>query len=98
MASAISNITFVSAGNVEERHDGNYHYSDVMKAIFSIISLGSIAQNMLFLIAMLLNFSRMRSGYHNILLYNMMISDMLAGINANFFVFDEICDLSSVFI
>ena len=85
MASSISNITFVSAGKVQEGHDGSYHYSDVMKVIFSLISIGSIIPNLLFLIAMLLNYSRMRSGYHNILLYNMMISDMLAG-NATFFL------------
>jgi hypothetical protein len=79
MASSFSNITYISAGNVSARNDGNYQYSDAMKAIFSIISFGSIVPNLLFLIAMLLNYNRMRSGYHNVLLYNMMISDMLAG-------------------
>jgi hypothetical protein len=97
MAASVSNITFISAstGNVSGKNEDNY--DSVMKAIFCIISIASIVPNMLFLIAMLLNYSRMRGGYHNILLYNMMISDTLAG-NAYFMIFIKYMIYSIVYI
>lgn len=96
MAASVSNITFISAstGNVSGKNEDNY--DSVMKAIFCIISIASIVPNMLFLIAMLLNYSRMRGGYHNILLYNM-ISDTLAG-NAYFMIFIKYMIYSIVYI
>ena len=79
MAAPILNITFIPAsnGNVSARNivDSN----NVMKVIFSIISVGSIVPNSLFLMAMLINNRTIRGGYHNILLYNIMVSDTLAG-------------------
>ena len=79
MILSMSNITFISAnaGNVSAQNDGDY--GSVMKVIFTLISIGSIVPNVLFFIAILLNYSKMRGGHHNILLYNMMISDTLAG-------------------
>lgn len=81
MATSITTISPVilssptSGSNQATNVDG---YDTVMK-IFCFISMGSVVPNVLFLIAMLLNYSRMRGGNHNILLYNMMISDTLAG-------------------
>lgn len=79
MAGPILNITFIPAsdGNVSARNIVNSN--NMMKVIFSIISVGSIVPNGLFLIAMLINYNKIRGGYHNILLYNIMVSDTLAG-------------------
>lgn len=85
MTAPIVNITFVPAsdGNVSARNS-HTDSNNVMKVIFSIISVGSIVPNGLFLIAMLINYKKIRRGHHNILLYNIMLSDMLAG---NLFVY-----------
>ncbi len=60
MMLSISNITFIlaNAGNVSAQNDGDYHYGSVMKVIFTLISIGSIVPNVLFFIAILLNYSK----------------------------------------
>ncbi|XP_028404761.1 galanin receptor type 2-like [Dendronephthya gigantea] len=80
MASIIPSVIFtsVTTGEDERKDDGN-HPERIMRAICAIISIGSIVPNVLFLMAMLCKYSRIRAGHHNILLYNLIISDILAG-------------------
>ena len=73
------NITFISTYTRNISTKNAESYDMVMKVIFSMIGIGSILPNALFLMAMLHSCSRIRGGYHNILLYNMMISDAFAG-------------------
>lgn len=80
VASFIPSVTFTSVTTEKvSRKDVDNHTESIMRAIFAVISFGSIVPNVLFLIAMLYNYSRIRVGHHNILLYNLIVSDILAG-------------------
>ena len=54
-------------------------YGLPLKITFGFISVTSIVPNILFLLALLLSSDEMRRRCHNILLYNLMITDALAG-------------------
>lgn len=70
----------VSASNSTIVQNGET-YSLALRITFVFISVTSVVPNLLYLMAMVLNSGGgIKRGYHNILLYNLMITDALAGI------------------
>ena len=67
------------ANNSSTVENGDVHGLP-LKIAFGFISVTSIVPNILFLLAMLLSSDETRGRRHNILLYNLMITDALAGI------------------